>query len=388
MANAWETRFNNHTLWSTVVQITETLNGIEAPVDPDAAADLRRLRLIVETLAQHRKEGPLRYTNGMLDRVYSTLSPSIPTWLEQYRTDAVANAASLRSASDGAEPVLEQMATLPSLTPKGAAIAAGKAAKTYQAASQAALARMRDDVTKFQAAVSGLDEKVAAIAEETADGLEKQASDVVDQILREQESLWKASLSAVDVALEDAQTEVVEIQKLHAESGRIASAVARKAVAHSYQKNALNKALGGWFWDIVGTIIGSIALGALLYHLLTATGETSMPLATTRLAVSIGGLGLAALCFRRGSGNHSESRRAKRVDIRLSTVNAFVANLDPDVQAVVIEGMAERIYIDGELDVVQEKDGSLRQTLEDRVTKYRERKAKEKAANDEVDVTP
>lgn len=385
MANAWETRFNNHTLWSTVVQITETLNGIEAPVDPDAAADLRRLRLIVETLAQHRKEGPLRYTNGMLDRVYSTLSPSIPTWLEQYRSDAVANAASLRSASDGAEPVLEQMATLPSLTPKGAAIAAGKAAKGYQAASQTALARMQNDITKFQAAVRGLDEKVAAIAEETADGLEKQASDVVDQILREQESRWKASLSAVDVALEDAQTEVREIQKLHAESGRIASAVARKAVANSYQKNAFNKALGGWFWDVVGTIIGSIALGTLLYHLLTATGETSMPLATTRLAVSIGGLGLAALCFRRGSGNHLESRRAKRADIRLSTVNAFVANLDPDVQAVVIEGMAERIYIDGELDVVQEKDGSVRQTLEDRVTKYRERKATEKAANAKTD---
>jgi len=43
MANAWATPFNKHTAWSTVDQITETLKGIEAPVDSGAVADLKRL---------------------------------------------------------------------------------------------------------------------------------------------------------------------------------------------------------------------------------------------------------------------------------------------------------------------------------------------------------
>lgn len=385
MATAWESRFTNHSLWTLVNQIAESLDGVAIPGDTDGAGEVLRIRLVIEALHAHREEDSAKYTGAMLDRVYSILSQNIAAWVQQYKDDPDAYAASLRSAADAMDNVIDNMVYLPALTPKGMAQAAGKAAKAYETASVQALADLNNEVKRLHDLVAKLETTLTAhetrmtveqktFIDESRDELHGEFMKAVSDF----EQASATSLTDSEKALSSARSIVTQLESLHEQSGKIAGAVARRAVAHDYQRNARNKAVGGWIWDMIGTLIGAAALGALLYHLLTAKGETSLPLATTRLAVSVGGLGLAALCFRRGSGNHAESRRAKRADIRLSTVNAFVANLDPDVQAAVIEGMAERIYIDGELDV-PDKDDTGHKTLEERVVAYRARKAAQAA---------
>jgi len=104
---------------------------------------------------------------------------------------------------------------------------------------------------------------------------------------------------------------------------------------------------------VAGLGIGGGPLILLLIHFFQVepgAGTTSTSLTLSRVGISIAAVGLAALCFRRGTSNHKEARRAKRADLRLSTVHPFIANQDPDFQRAVLEGMADRIYLQGILD--------------------------------------
>jgi hypothetical protein len=207
------------------------------------------------------------------------------------------------------------------------------------------------------------DGAIVAKLDEVSDHYLKEVQDSVDCIKSEEETASELR---------------GQMQTLHTEGRRIVEAVASRAVAKDYQRNARNKSAAGWTWDFAGLVIGSVSLTLLLVHLFKSNAETiSTELALTRLAVSIAGLGLAGLCFHRAGGNHMESRRSKRADIRVSTVRAFIANQDIEFQDTIVEGMADRIYLQDLLDSDESKyDSTLFESVRARI---RARRAEELA---------
>ncbi len=239
------------------------------------------------------------------------------------------------------------MASWPPLSQKGNAISAGQAAAAYEKAAKAALDDLTDRVAKLDAALGDL-----VSQSESSAKAQVRANDAAIQALIDdtRQSATKMGETIEELRV-DAEATLGRMKDLEGQGDNIVARIASKAVADDYAADARRKAAAGWVWDLFGVGIGLVFGGLLLQHLFASDAPTdSVPLGLTRLAVSIGGLGLAALCFARGRGNHVEARRSKRAHLRLSTAGPFVANLDDEFQDVVLEGMADRIYLQGIVD--------------------------------------
>jgi hypothetical protein len=129
-----------------------------------------------------------------------------------------------------------------------------------------------------------------------------------------------------------------------------------KPAADAFRRDAQHRGMTGWLWDVIGLLIGGSPLTLLLAHVLKTSDTGTTQVAVTRLAVCVGALVLAALCFARGSSNHKESRLARRVDIRLRTVGMFMEDQDPDFQEAIREGLTDRIFLQGILESERQKD--------------------------------
>lgn len=410
-ASKWDIRFDNHPLWRTVDELTQLVYEIKTSSNPEIAQSLIRLVRLCETLRQHRDaESKDLYTSTMLQNVHSTLTNYVLSQVQHYLQNPGGYESSLITAGENCDSVYDQLAIWPALTSKGNAIAAGQAAAQYVTASTKALKSLEastqntgssvadlsdrvtslgDDIEKYRERLTTLESEYSAQYTELHDNAasdyaelattsKEQYNDLssststrlADSISKFEESAkeetetritdaidsLKNSVHSTVLNIEEAETTAGEklgrIKTLTTETENLVSSFVRKAVAEDYQKNATNKSVAGWIWDILGFLVGAIPLGVVLGHFLAIdnTSETSTSITLSRIGISIAAVGVSALCFHRGSLNHKESRRAKRTDLRVRTVHQFIANLDPEVGKAVLEGMADRIYLQGILD--------------------------------------
>lgn len=81
-----------------------------------------------------------------------------------------------------------------------------------------------------------------------------------------------------------------------------------------------------------------------------AGADGDVGLSLTRLAASLGTLGIAALVAHRGNDHHREARAAKRTDLALRRVGPFTSNLSADIRERIVVETTDRIFVRGELD--------------------------------------
>lgn len=358
------------------------------------------------------------FTGSMLQSVHNAITSYIQAPITQYAQDPATWGNQLTSAADAIDTVYDALATWPALSLRGRTIAAGQAANQYITAAEKALTGLHDEAARLQEEVdefkrnfhhdivdlnSTSAEKMAQVKAEADSSIENvklemsaleltmteyrtnletlqtQTEATLDDKLSKSEE-WLTdkleytieealdSLSErTDSAVEKSEADNKQIASLLAEAStltqetrNLAESFAKKAVANDFQQNALNKSVAGWIWDIIGLLSGTIPLGFVLYHFMTndLAGESVAAVTTSRIGVSLAAVGVAALCFHRGSVNHKESRLAKRTALRVETVHPFLANLDPDVRKAVLEGMADQIYLRGILDPENKNDDS------------------------------
>lgn len=360
----WETRFGNHPLWALIDQLAEQLEGVETPSDVDLADSLDRLNWLVQTLKTHREgEDPRRYSPTMLDNVQRAIAGNVQNQVSQYLADPATYGANLRGAADAVDTVVDLMGNWPLLSPKGAAQAAGRAASAYVSATNSALktlnadkASMQESLTDLQAIVKAEKEALTQLRSDFQENAEERADQAAQDVTDRYVGEALGSLDEIRRLLNDARSQKAALDEAATEGKNLVTAIGRKAVAEDYRQNARNKAIAGWIWDFAGLAVGATPLVLLLVHFFQVDPgtNTATSLTLTRIGISIAAVGLAGLCFSRGSANHKESRRAKRADIRLRTVHPFIVNQDPEIQEAILEGMADRIYLQGLLD---ERDG-------------------------------
>jgi hypothetical protein len=337
MGSIWETRFSNHPLWALINQITGELESLAFPDDMDLADSLSRLQWLMETIKAHQQEDPRRYSTGMLDNVHIRIAANVQPQLAHYAQDPDGCARHLRTAADGVDTVLEQLGTWPALSPAGAAQAAGRAYSQYETSVKRSLEALRADRDQLHREV-----------EEISDATEQYRANLDDL----EETLMSAVLGA--------SRDLASLAEMRGQGANVLAALTQRAVADNYGKNARNKAFAGWTWDVMGLAAGGVPLGILLANLLSSDSTilSSTTITLTRLGIALAAVGLAYFCFTRGSVNHRESRRAKRADLRLRTVHGFVANQPEEVKEAVLEGMANRIYLQGILESDDDRDGA------------------------------
>ncbi|MFI6673621.1 hypothetical protein [Kribbella sp. NPDC050470] len=328
MGSIWETRFKNHPLWALINQITGQLKSLALPDDADLADSLSRLHWLVETIDAHRQEDPRRYSTHMLDNVHIHIAANVQPHLSRYALDPDGCAPCLRAAADGVDTVLEQLGIWPPLSQLHRQVAEAQQAVAAESVTLSAYKRQ--------------------LEKEIGDSLERQVSAATQNYRANLEELEETLMAAVLGASRD----LASLEEMRGQGAKVLTALTQQAVADNYGKNARNKAFAGWTWDLLGLAVGGVPLVILLTHYFDSDSTilSSATVTLTRLWIALAAVGLACLCFTRGSVDHRESRRSKRADLRLRTVHAFIANQPEEVREAVLEGMANRIYLQGNLE--------------------------------------
>ena len=335
MTSIWETRFQTHGLWSVLDQVRGQLADLETPTAVEGADSLSRLQWLAALLEAHRNAEDVRgYTPTMLAGVQSQFAANIQTNLAQYVNDPEANQTFLRTAADQVDSVVDHMGAWPPLPAKGATIAAGQAAAAFEKSTKAALETLEQERDAAIEEVATLKATVADNTKALQDALTKFETDSDAALEAKLDESAQAHLDRVSSTLAKIEADgsagadrLASLTKMEGEGKKVLESLANRAVAKDYRKAALNKAVGGWIWDLLGLAVGGVPLVMLLIHFFKVDDRnaTTESLTLARIGISLAAVGLASLCFRRGSTNHAESRRAKRADLRLTTVHPFMA---------------------------------------------------------------
>lgn len=382
----WGERFSRHELWGEIANSRSLVNSIE--LDPEDRAEqdaLAYLGMVLELLERrHDDSDSHEVTPSMLAGTHQ----SVLQW-----NNALVNvrdhAWNASDAIDQTDAVLESLAHWPPMKPARYLSGIAGATESFQKRVGDAL----DDVAnRHEDLVQRIDETAAAeeklrtsidaerqrISEAIAD-FKTTSKDAVDELLADERQ--RLSEERQQAAKEDsryrsdAETILVQL-RAHEETARdTVHATTASAVATDYGKYARNKSVAAWVCDIGAALIGAAGVAAILFHLFTINpnADTNLGISITRLAASLGALGIAALLGKRAAQHHREARAAKRTDLALRRVMPFIVNLPADEQELIVLDFTERVFIRGELDESQPVDSG--KTLRDRVAELRERKA-------------
>lgn len=241
-------------------------------------------------------------------------------------------------------------------------------------AAKAAVITLGDQQRTLQASIDTEKQRISeAIAE-----FKTTSVATVEEIIEEQQRAF-ADADAGDRARADALIKKLEDSEEAAR--KTVHATTALVVATDYGRYARNKTWAAWICDIGAALVGAAGVGAILYHLFTIDPEadSNIGLSLTRLAASLGALGVAALLGRRGAQHHREARAAKRTDLALRRVGPFIADLSKDEQDLIVLDVTERVFIRGDLDSARAAvpEG---QSLQERILKLRKEKAAAAAA--------
>lgn len=383
----WGERFSKHELWQEVLNSRGLVNSIA--LDPSDRAEqdaLAYIGMVLELIERRHEESDAHeITPSMLVGTYQ----AVAQW-----NSALANVRdhswNATDAVGETDAVLETLASWPPMKPARYFSGIAAATESFQGRVADALA---DVTSRYQSLVSKLEEMESAegqlrrsidsekqrISEAIAD-FKTSSKTVVDDLLSEEEErLSEARLYAAeeDSRYRSSAEDILSQLRAHEETARdTVHATTASAVATDYGKYARNKSVAAWICDIGAALIGAAGVAAILFHLFTINpnADTNLGISITRLAASLGALGIAALLGKRAAQHHREARAAKRTDLALRRVMPFIVNLPADEQELIVLDFTERVFIRGQLDESLPLDAG--KPLRERVAELRDRKAK------------
>lgn len=346
--HSWEREFTEHPLWAKVGALKTKAETIDKPGEADdvlayvvAVADMIEVR--------HESTPAILVTPGMLQNVSNqidNLSTTLDNWVSGSYTG--------QHVVDATRTVVDALAAWPPLTPNATAKAFATNARKIVEAADEAIETMEIQRANLEGQVADLRTDTNAIQDDIA--AQRAALDAVISEFKEAGAeATKETVADWDKVLGDQETvangHVEQLRTLEAEARNLVHAATSSIVATEYGAYARNKAVAAWTCDIAAGILGSAGVVVLLLHLFRAGAgaDGSIGLSLTRLAASLGVLGVAALVAKRGTEHHKESRAAKRTDLALRKIGPFTENLPADVRERVLVDLTERIFIRGEL---------------------------------------
>jgi hypothetical protein len=359
----WGDRFRTHTLWAELERARQAVNEMKIDAQDGPGQQMLAYVGAVVELLEKRHDGSeaLEVAPSMLDATYSAVS----NWADyiEYVNSGTYTSDQLLQPTDS---VIASLASWPPLKP--ARYISGIAASVDAFGSKTA-----SILAELDSKADGLRSSLVSV-EEQRSTLEL-AMDTENQRVREALARFETTSAEEMQGIRDDQQSSLEAQKArweeeendareqaalllttlsdHEKTARdTVHATTALSVATDYGKYARNKTFAAWVCDIAGALVGASGVVAILVHLFSISPESdsNVGLSVTRLAASLGTLGIAALLGRRGAQHHREARAAKRTDLALRKVGPFIVTLPEDEQQLIIQEFTDRVFIRGELD--------------------------------------
>lgn len=181
-----------------------------------------------------------------------------------------------------------------------------------------------------------------------------------------QEDAFEQLLAASKESQQAAREEAEEAAKLllsnisakRDEAKKIVGIIAGTGMAGGYQRDAdtQEKSFKAWSMATVAGFVGLIAFAVWLFIATTAETEFTWSATTSRL-VAIAAFGLFSVYAGRMAMKHRESERQHRhKQLALESVNAFLEDLDPEVQKEVKTLMAKEFFTQSHTNLRTDED--------------------------------
>ncbi len=359
----WQERFDSSPTWQYVDQARAHMDAAPMPGERSEQDALAYAGGVLELLEKRRSESDPRQITPTMLSVLGQATSNFAQYI-QYVNSGTYTWATVTPQADA---ILDALAAWPPM--KIARYLSGlrsatdsfqtKAAQAIEAVRERAQA-VSDELEALASRQEGVRDLVEterqriseAIAEFTAD-----SSESIALVREEQEDrlndLFERWNATGDEANMQADRTVARLAELEKEARNVVHATTSHIVATDYGRYARNKTVAAWACDVAAALVGAAGLSVLVYHLLSLEpqADANIGLSMTRLAVSLGTLGVAGLLGHRGQQHHLEATAAKRTDLALRQVLPFTANLEESEQRKIVREFTDRVFIRGELDV-------------------------------------
>lgn len=358
----WDERFKSSGVWQHVEQARAHMNASTMPTERGEQDALAYVGMVLELLEERRNKSDAREISPAM---LNNLGASVST-LADYVEWVNSGSYQWSQITPHADTVLDTLASWPPMKIAHYLSGLSSATDAFQNKAAQAIEELSARETNVSKELDELESKQEALSE--AIGTEKQriaeaiatfttesaeavseVRDVQDQKLSALVAQWGAKND--DARQEAAQT-LARLNDLEEQARNVVHATTSHIVATDYGRYARNKTIAAWVCDVAAALVGAAGLLVIVHHLLNIEpdADSNVGLSLTRLAVSLGTLGIAGLLGRRGQQHHLEARAAKRTDLALRQILPFTANLDEDAQQKIIREFTDRVFIRGDID--------------------------------------
>lgn len=361
----WDERFKSSAVWQYVEQARAHMNASTMPTERGEQDALAYVGMVLELLEERRNKSDAREISpAMLNNLGASVS-NLANYVESVNSGSY----QWSQITPHADAVLDTLASWPPMKIAHYLSGLSSATDAFQNKAAQAIEELSGRETKASMELDELQSKQEALSE--AIGTERQRiteaiatftteaaeavsdmRDTQDRKLSELLTQWSASN---DDARQEATQTLTRLNALEEQARNVVHATTSHIVATDYGRYARNKTIAAWVCDIAAALVGAAGLLVIVHHLLNIEpdADSNVGLSLTRLAVSLGTLGIAGLLGRRGQQHHLEARAAKRTDLALRQILPFTANLDEDSQQKIIREFTDRVFIRGDIDTAQ-----------------------------------
>lgn len=364
----WDTRFKNHPLWSSVARVRETMNRIPMPATAEDREMLAHAGMVLELLEKRRDDtdgrevspAMLATTNAATETLaayLANLEAGAYTWSQVIpMVDEVVNTLGQWPPMKIARWLSGMNAAVTSFEDKTA-----EAIDRTTSDASVAIARTAGQATEVEQAVARLAEQVGALGADVARERQRiseaiatfttEGQDAVRSMIAEQqeriatnEAEWSTSLAAQQAKADEHDDRMASYEE---KSIKVLGAVGRNSTATDYgvYSNAQHDSADRWrlvaaavfgvasIWFVVSSLPWFIAAAA--------TWESSL----SRLGVTAAVAGVGAYAARESSQHRKQEREAKKVQLVLTALEPFIANLPAKTQDEIRAEAARAIFV-------------------------------------------
>ncbi|GAA4513838.1 coiled-coil domain-containing protein [Brevibacterium yomogidense] len=382
----WEESYREHELWTTV---DEALTALVEIADEGIDDDALQLRAMLTQIAGH-SDSPhpaltsphLTSVNKCLESILSAIpdnlpsvfvkrpnqnQPSLFTQLAQYvRSWPATGSTSIRGLNSQVTQIVGSLASLNEvinerLTELTAEVEQIKATATAsleqhqsdlsekRAEHATTLEEMSTELkTKFEELDEALDEADGTI-EQQKTRLDSALTSHQEAFMKLQEELsqeWKERLSSSDGQL---QAHVAAMEQYEEESRQVLSAVGVNATATDYGRYANEQSLAANRWRIGAVVALSIAAVAFLAAASLSffgigTNLDWWQVVVQKVGAPAGAAALGYLLLQESGQHRKEERAARQVQLTLTALEPFIANLPAKQQELIRVETAQSIF--------------------------------------------
>lgn len=371
----WVDRFASHPLWTSVRELQTKLDQFGAAEAEEMREGLEYASVATAMAdARRRSTAPIMVTPKMLETSDAAVQQVIDELNRADEPDF-----NMTTTTRLVDAMVSSFANWPPPTGETVSEAVTEhlerlSVQTTELISQ--LAAKRDELVRRTAELEAEQGRLAETLSAAATRNEELISDFSaksETLLSDQTESWLEARNEQEGA---ARETLLALSNWESQAQGIVHSTTGVATATDFGKYARNQGIVAALYDVVAGLVGIAGVGSLIVHLYQV-GEvgSDLSLSLTRLAASLGTLGIAGIIGARGGQHHAEARAAKRTDLTLRRIEPFTANLDPDTKQAIIEETTARIFIRGELNQAGEDHKSIAERVRERARELRQRRA-------------